>query len=85
MIVFALVLLGVSLFYALRYLAGAREVKRLESNAKSPVFEQFGSVLTGIATIRAFDKAEVYVSTSILKQVKTNVLIQLDRAHVQAD
>ena len=43
------------------YLAGAREVKRLESNAKSPIFEQFGSALSGIGTIRAFGKAEAYI------------------------
>jgi ABC-type multidrug transport system fused ATPase/permease subunit len=43
------------------YLAGARPVKRLESNAKSPVFEQFGSALTGVSTIRGFDKAQVYL------------------------
>ena len=61
MIIFAVVLLAFSAFYAGRYLAGARELKRLESNAKSPVFEQFSSVLTGIATIRAFDKADTYV------------------------
>ncbi|KIX00443.1 uncharacterized protein Z518_10582 [Rhinocladiella mackenziei CBS 650.93] len=61
MIVFAFVLLSISMFYALRYLAGAREVKRLESNAKSPVFEQFGSVLMGIGTIRAFDKSDAYL------------------------
>lgn len=40
---------------------GAREAKRLESNTKSPVFEQFGSALTGVGTIRAFDKTETYV------------------------
>ena len=62
MIAFAAVLLLASLYYAVRYLAGAREVKRLESNAKSPIFEQFGSALTGIGTIRAFDKADVYVT-----------------------
>ena len=61
MIIFAVILLALSAYYAGRYLAGAREIKRLESNAKSPVFEQFGSVLTGIATIRAFDKADTYV------------------------
>ncbi|KAJ9605182.1 hypothetical protein H2200_010572 [Cladophialophora chaetospira] len=61
MIVFAIALLSICLYYALRYLAGAREVKRLESNAKSPVFEQFGSVLMGIGTIRAFDKSDVYL------------------------
>lgn len=48
-------------YYARWYLAGAREVKRLESNAKSPVFEQFGSVLMGIGTIRAFDKSQTYL------------------------
>ena len=67
MIVFAVVLLAFSAFYAGRYLAGAREIKRLESNAKSPIFEQFGSVLTGIATIRAFDKADTYVQSMYQK------------------
>ncbi|KAL9636160.1 MAG: hypothetical protein Q9164_002999, partial [Protoblastenia rupestris] len=43
------------------YLMGARELKRLESIAKSPIFEQFGSTLTGIGTIRAFDKTEIYI------------------------
>ncbi|KPI39751.1 ATP-dependent bile acid permease [Cyphellophora attinorum] len=71
MIIFAVVLLGVCLFYALRYLAGAREVKRLESNAKSPVFEQFGSVLTGIATIRAFDKTDAYIER-MYKKIDTH-------------
>jgi len=54
-------LLLICLYYALRYLDAARPVKRLESTTKSPVFEQFGSALTGVATIRSFDKAQVYV------------------------
>lgn len=61
MMLFAIILLMICMHYALRYLAGAREVKRLESNAKSPVFEQFGSALAGVGTIRAFDKADTYV------------------------
>ncbi|OAG42647.1 hypothetical protein AYO21_03232 [Fonsecaea monophora] len=67
MIVFAVGLLSISMYYALRYLAGAREVKRLESNAKSPVFEQFGSVLMGIGTIRAFDKSDTYLDKMYTK------------------
>ncbi|OQU94778.1 ABC transporter transmembrane domain-containing protein [Cladophialophora immunda] len=67
MIVFAVGLLSISMYYALRYLAGAREVKRLESNAKSPVFEQFGSVLMGIGTIRAFDKSDAYLDKMYAK------------------
>ncbi|KAF8858156.1 P-loop containing nucleoside triphosphate hydrolase protein [Acephala macrosclerotiorum] len=60
-IVLSLSLLTVCVSIARLYLSGAREVKRLESNAKSPVFEQFGSALTGVGTIRAFDKCEVYI------------------------
>lgn len=61
MLLSALGLLVLCLFVALRFLSGAREVKRLESNAKSPIFEQFGSALAGIATIRAFAKADDYI------------------------
>ncbi|KAH6853494.1 P-loop containing nucleoside triphosphate hydrolase protein [Chaetomium sp. MPI-CAGE-AT-0009] len=60
-VLLATVLLLVCLYYALRYLNGARPVKRLESTTKSPVFEQFGSALTGVTTIRGFDKSQAYV------------------------
>ena len=42
------------------YLAAARPAKRLESTAKSPVFDFFGSCLTGLVSIRAFDKTAAY-------------------------
>lgn len=61
MVFFALALLVVCAYVAIQYLAAARPVKRLESNAKSPVFEQFGSALTGVATIRGFDKTQTYI------------------------
>lgn len=60
-VLLAFVLLLLCLRYALRYLDGARPVKRLESTMKSPVFEQFGSALTGVATIRGFDKTQTYI------------------------
>ncbi|KAK4658726.1 hypothetical protein QC762_104050 [Podospora pseudocomata] len=59
--ILALVLLLICLRIAITYMDAARPVKRLESNTKSPVFEQFGSSLTGVTTIRGFDKAEVYI------------------------
>lgn len=62
----AVVLLCIAFFIAMRYLGGAREIKRLESNAKSPIFEQFGSSLAGIATIRAFGKADEYVERYVI-------------------
>ncbi|KAL8891556.1 MAG: hypothetical protein Q9215_001420 [Flavoplaca cf. flavocitrina] len=61
MLLSALGLLLICLFVGARFMAGAREVKRLESNAKSPIFEQFGSALAGIGTIRAFAKVDEYV------------------------
>ncbi|KAK3328916.1 P-loop containing nucleoside triphosphate hydrolase protein [Apodospora peruviana] len=60
-VLLAFFLLLACLYYAVVYLSGARPVKRLESTAKSPVFEQFGSALSGVATIRGFDKSQVYV------------------------
>jgi len=63
----AFVLLGICLWYALFYLYGARPVKRLESTAKSPVFEQFTSSLTGVTTIRGFDKSDVYIDRMFKK------------------
>ena len=60
-------MLAISLVYATYYLAGAREVKRLESNSRSPIFEFFGSTLSGVATIRAFGKAEEYVESMFTK------------------
>lgn len=67
LVLFAFVLLLACLRFALLYLDGARPVKRLESNSKSPVFEQFGSALTGVATIRGFDKAQSYVERMFKK------------------
>ena len=42
------------------YLQVARPMKRLESTAKSPIYEIFGSSLTGLTTIRAFDRVSSY-------------------------
>lgn len=67
LLVLAAILCAMALHYAILYLAGARPVKRLESNAKSPVFEQFGSSLTGVSTIRGFDKAQSYVERMFKK------------------
>lgn len=67
MLLFALLLLLLCGWVTGWYLSGAREVKRLESNAKSPIFEQLGSALAGIGTIRAFDKTDVYVKRMFSK------------------
>ncbi|KAL2862511.1 putative ABC transporter [Aspergillus lucknowensis] len=44
------------------YVAGAREAKRLNSVAKSPIFELVESILTGLPTVRAFGREEAYLT-----------------------
>ncbi|KAJ5280778.1 hypothetical protein N7478_006150 [Penicillium angulare] len=66
-IVLAAALLAICLKLSLTFLAGARQAKRLESIAKSPVFEQFGSSLAGLVTIRAFNKTEAFIETMYSK------------------
>lgn len=47
-LLFAVLLLVLCLYVATHFLAGAREVKRLESNCRSPIVEQLGAVLAGL-------------------------------------
>lgn len=59
--VFSIILLLLSLQTSSTYLAGAREVKRLESVVKSPISDQFESCLAGLTTIRAFGRIDAYI------------------------
>ena len=45
-----------------KYLDGARPVKRLESTSVSPVFETFNTALSGLATIRSYQKISAYTN-----------------------
>ena len=60
-IISSLILFVISAWYAIYYLSGARQVKRLESTAKSPIFEHFNAALQGVSSIRAYDKTTHYV------------------------
>ncbi|EGD79317.1 ABC transporter [Salpingoeca rosetta] len=53
------------LFYLLRrrYLWSAREVQRLESVSRSPIYTHFNESLTGLATIRVFDAYDLALQT----------------------
>lgn len=43
------------------YINVAREVKRLNSISHSPIYDQFASVLSGLSTIRAFQRTNFYM------------------------
>ncbi|SPO07647.1 related to multidrug transporter (yeast bile transporter) [Cephalotrichum gorgonifer] len=45
-----------------QYLAAGRPTRRLESNARSPMFELYGAVLLGVATIRSSGLATTYLA-----------------------
>ncbi|KAM3464385.1 hypothetical protein NHJ6243_002441 [Beauveria neobassiana] len=60
MIPLAGTLIFASVIVSARYLGAARPVKRLESNAKSPVFETFNAALAGVSTLRVYRKTQDY-------------------------
>lgn len=59
----AVICLGYCLWIAKVYLSAARPAKRLHSTSKSPILDLFGCALTGLVTIRAFDRARPYVDS----------------------
>ncbi|TVY43944.1 ATP-dependent bile acid permease [Lachnellula occidentalis] len=61
-IILALLLLVICGQIALRYIRGARSIKRLESIQKSPMISHFSASLEGLSTIRAFDHTRVFES-----------------------
>lgn len=61
-ILFAVILLAVCTIFAGRYIAAARNTKRLESTNKSPVISHFSQSLSGLATLRAFAKSSEFQS-----------------------
>ena len=57
----AIMLVYIAVDLARQYLAAARPSKRLESTNKSPVFELYGSVLSGVSSIRGFGNGAAYI------------------------
>lgn len=60
-IIAGIVLMVVYAQVASVYINLARELKRLNSTSHSPIFDQFGSVLSGLSTIRAFQRNNFYM------------------------
>ncbi|RSL78428.1 hypothetical protein CEP51_008215 [Fusarium floridanum] len=58
----ALILLSASAAVCYRYLKAAREMKRLEAVARSPILDLLLSVTEGLATIRGFGRVACYVN-----------------------
>lgn len=57
------------LYYAVGrfYIRSSRDLKRLESVQRSPLFQQFGETLTGITTIRAYGDERRFIRDNMLR------------------
>ncbi|KAI1438277.1 multidrug resistance-associated protein [Xylaria sp. CBS 124048] len=52
-------------FVAMFYLRASRDLKRLESVNRSPLFQQFGETLSGVTTIRAYGDERRFVRDNL--------------------
>ncbi|XP_055982515.1 ATP-binding cassette sub-family C member 3 [Sorex fumeus] len=71
---FAVVILplaGIYFWVQRFYVATSRQLKRLESVSRSPIFSHFSETVTGTSVIRAFGRSQDFVAKSDLK-VDTN-------------
>ena len=59
------IIMGGYYFVQRVYVATSRQLKRLESVSKSPIYSHFGETLNGVATIRAFNLQEVFIKKSM--------------------
>lgn len=48
-------------------MASSRQLKRLESVSRSPVYSHFNETLLGVSVIRAFEEQERFIRQSDLK------------------
>ncbi|PRP88412.1 hypothetical protein PROFUN_03326 [Planoprotostelium fungivorum] len=55
------------------YLSSSRELKRLDSISKSPIYAQFSETLYGHATIRAFNRQTAFIEKNYVKVDNNNV------------
>ena len=52
---------------AIGYLNTGRDLRRMESNTRSPIFSDFGEILEGIVTVRAFSAEKRFLDNLLVK------------------
>lgn len=67
------ILVGVLYYFiGLFYMAGSRELKRLDSTTKSPIYQHFSETLVGVTTIRAFGDENRFLHENLQKIDENN-------------
>jgi len=64
LLIVACLILCIYLVIARFYLRSSRELKDHEARGRSPLFQQFGEVLTGLVTIRAYNKEQLFIDSN---------------------
>ncbi|KAJ2996301.1 hypothetical protein NUW58_g1011 [Xylaria curta] len=62
-------------FVAMFYLRASRDLKRLESVNRSPLFQQFGETLSGVTTIRAYGDERRFIRDNLSRINKQSHVI----------
>jgi ABC-type multidrug transport system fused ATPase/permease subunit len=67
---------------AIGYLNTGRDLRRMESNSRSPIFSGFGELLEGIVTVRAFSAEQrfldgLHAKVDLTTQVSTYKVVGL--------
>ncbi|TWU70979.1 hypothetical protein ED733_002187 [Metarhizium rileyi] len=63
----AAIIAAIFYFVATFYLRASRDLKRLESVQRSPLFQQFGETLSGMTTIRAYGDERRFIRDNLAK------------------
>lgn len=59
--------IGIVYFFVQRfYVATSRQLKRLESVSRSPIYSHFGESIQGASTIRAYNVEQRYLSVKLI-------------------
>lgn len=63
----------IELFLKRYYVSSMRQLRRLNSASRSPIFSHFGETLTGVTTIRAFGAQERFID-EMNKKIDENLI-----------
>ncbi|KAI1145683.1 multidrug resistance-associated protein [Nemania diffusa] len=63
----AIFITALFVFVAMFYLRASRDLKRLESVNRSPLFQQFGETLSGVTTIRAYGDERRFIRDNLAR------------------